>query len=78
MVSREVNFSSAEGLDNLRLEQKVHFKGRPMEGEPGTGSFPVSTPQSRFHVICRVETGNETRASLFAMESLSVLSLAVC
>lgn len=31
MVSREVNFSSAEGLDNLRLEQKVHFKGRPME-----------------------------------------------
>jgi retinal rod rhodopsin-sensitive cGMP 3',5'-cyclic phosphodiesterase subunit delta len=32
-VSREINFSSQEELTNLRLEQKVHFKGRLMEGQ---------------------------------------------
>ena len=32
-VSREINFSSQEELTNLRLEQKVHFKGRLMEGK---------------------------------------------
>ena len=31
-VSREINFSSQEELGNLRLEQRVHFKGRLMEG----------------------------------------------
>lgn len=32
-VSREINFSSRELIDNLRLEQRVHFKGKLMEGE---------------------------------------------
>lgn len=32
-VSREINFTSAEELSNLRLEQKICFKGRVMEGE---------------------------------------------
>ena len=32
-VSREINFSSQEELTNLRLEQRVHFKGRLMEGQ---------------------------------------------
>ena len=31
-VSREINFSSKEQLSDLRLEQKVHFKGKLMEG----------------------------------------------
>ncbi len=35
VVSREINFSSEEELTNLRLEQRVFFKGRPMEGEGG-------------------------------------------
>jgi len=30
-VSREINFSSREELANLKLEQSVQFKGRPME-----------------------------------------------
>lgn len=32
-VSREINFTSSEEVSNLRLEQKVSFKGRVMEGE---------------------------------------------
>ena len=32
LVSREINFSSDEELVNLRLEQKIHFQGRVMEG----------------------------------------------
>ena len=32
-VSREINFSSSEVIDSLRLEQRVHFKGKLMEGE---------------------------------------------
>lgn len=31
-VSREINFSSAQLIESLRLEQKVHFKGKVMEG----------------------------------------------
>ena len=31
-VSREINFSSAEELTNFRLEQRVMFKGKLMEG----------------------------------------------
>lgn len=31
-VSREINFSSEEEITNLRLEQKILFKGRCMEG----------------------------------------------
>ncbi len=31
-VSREINFTSSEELSNLRLEQRVSFKGRMMEG----------------------------------------------
>lgn len=30
-VSREINFSSKEEMKSLRLEQKVHFKGKLME-----------------------------------------------
>lgn len=30
-VSREINFSSIEPLENFRLEQKVLFKGRALE-----------------------------------------------
>lgn len=32
-VSREINFTSSEKLKNLRLEQKVMFKGKPVEGK---------------------------------------------
>ena len=32
-VSREVNFSSIESMDKFRLEQKVFFKERCLEGE---------------------------------------------
>lgn len=32
-MSRELNFTSTEELTNLRLEQRVSFKGRVMEGE---------------------------------------------
>ncbi len=32
-VSREVNFTSEREMANLRLEQRVKFKGRPMEGQ---------------------------------------------
>ena len=41
-VSREINFSSHEQLANLRLEQSVQFKGRPMEGNspPSLLSLP--------------------------------------
>ena len=31
-VSRELNFSSEEELSNLRLQQKILFKGKAMEG----------------------------------------------
>ena len=31
-VSREINFSSSEELTNFRLEQRVMFKGKLMEG----------------------------------------------
>lgn len=31
-VSREINFTSSEMLKNLRLEQKVNFKGKAVEG----------------------------------------------
>jgi len=31
-VSREINFSSKEQLENFRLEQRVLFKGRCIEG----------------------------------------------
>ena len=31
-VSREINFSSREQLENFRLEQRVLFKGRCIEG----------------------------------------------
>ncbi len=31
-VSREINFSSAQLIESLRLEQRVHFKGKLMEG----------------------------------------------
>ena len=31
-VSRELNFSSKEQLENFRLEQRVLFKGRCIEG----------------------------------------------
>ncbi len=31
-VSREINFSSAHVIESLRLEQRVHFKGKLMEG----------------------------------------------
>ncbi len=31
-VSREINFTSLEELTNLRLEQRVLFKGKLMEG----------------------------------------------
>lgn len=30
-VSREINFSSVEGMENFRLDQKVKFKGRILE-----------------------------------------------
>ncbi|KAL5490866.1 hypothetical protein EMCRGX_G016058 [Ephydatia muelleri] len=30
-VSREINFSSEQQLENLRLEQSIQFKGKPME-----------------------------------------------
>ena len=32
-VSREVNFSSKEQMTKLRLEQRVLFKGKCLEGE---------------------------------------------
>jgi hypothetical protein len=32
-VSREVNFSSKEQMNKLRLEQRVLFKGKCLEGE---------------------------------------------
>ena len=32
-VSREINFSSEEELENFRLEQQVLFKGKCLEGE---------------------------------------------
>ena len=32
-VSREINFSSVELLNGLRLEQRVFFQGQCMEGE---------------------------------------------
>jgi len=32
-VSREINFSSLEKLDSLRLEQRVYFRGKAMEGQ---------------------------------------------
>ena len=41
-VSREINFSSEQELTNLRLEQTVQFKQRPMEGQcclHGVASF---------------------------------------
>ena len=31
-VSREINFTSSELLNDLRLEQKVEFKGKAVEG----------------------------------------------
>lgn len=31
-VSREINFSSKEQMDKFRLEQKVYFKGKILEG----------------------------------------------
>ena len=31
-VARELNFSSEEELANLRLQQKIHFRGTVMEG----------------------------------------------
>lgn len=31
-VSREVNFSSKQQMDKLRLEQRVLFKGKCLEG----------------------------------------------
>ena len=31
-VSREINFTSAESVNDLRLEQKVKFKGNTVEG----------------------------------------------
>lgn len=31
-VSREINFSSKESMDKFRLEQKVYFKGKVLEG----------------------------------------------
>lgn len=32
-VSREINFSSKEAMDKFRLEQRVLFKGKCLEGE---------------------------------------------
>ena len=40
-VSREINFTSAELLKNLRLEQKVQFKGKIMEGKAVTIATPL-------------------------------------
>lgn len=31
-VSREINFSSKEAMDKFRLEQRVLFKGKCLEG----------------------------------------------
>ena len=38
-VSRELNFSSQEVMEKFRLEQKVLFKGRCLEGENGYCEF---------------------------------------
>lgn len=32
-VSREINFSSVQSMEKLRLEQRVLFKGKIMEGK---------------------------------------------
>lgn len=32
-VSREINFSSKEAMDKFRLEQRVLFKGKCLEGK---------------------------------------------
>lgn len=32
-VSREINFSSVEAMERFRLEQRVLFKGKCLEGE---------------------------------------------
>jgi len=37
-VSREINFSSQEEMQQFRLEQRVYFKGTVIEGR---NSFPV-------------------------------------
>jgi retinal rod rhodopsin-sensitive cGMP 3',5'-cyclic phosphodiesterase subunit delta len=34
-VSREINFTSAEMMDNFRLEQRVFFHGSCIEGTRG-------------------------------------------
>ena len=32
-VAREINFSSKEGMEKFRLEQRVMFKGKCLEGK---------------------------------------------
>ncbi|XP_064384227.1 retinal rod rhodopsin-sensitive cGMP 3',5'-cyclic phosphodiesterase subunit delta-like [Halichondria panicea] len=40
-VSREINFSSAQLIESLRLEQRVHFKGKLMEEWNFTFGFVI-------------------------------------
>lgn len=48
-VSREINFSSQEEMEQFRLEQRVYFKGTIIEG-----SSPLPSPRSSLIVRCRM------------------------
>ena len=41
-VSRELNFSSEQEMTKFRLEQKVLFKGKCLEGKKVTGHFRIT------------------------------------
>lgn len=75
-VSRELNFSSVESMQNLRLDQKVLFKGRIMEEwffemgwvSPNTTNTWQSTidaaPESQM-MPAKVLSGNTTIETTF-------------
>lgn len=43
-VSREINFSSKEAMEKFRLEQKVYFKGKVLEGNVKLSCVSKSWP----------------------------------
>lgn len=51
-VSREINFTSTEELANLRLEQRVCFKGKLMEGERKRSTGRIVLIRAHFDMCC--------------------------